>query len=113
MLQPSRTIQRIALKEITLFFASPVAYVFLATFAAVTLFVFFWGEAFFARNIADVRPLFDDVAVHVDELRANAVLHGGIQGVPVETFLRFVERCAGGIDGEHTGFLGGALCPSL
>ena len=59
MLQASRTIKRIALKEITLFFASPVAYVFLATFAAVTLFVFFWGQAFFARNIADVRPLFE------------------------------------------------------
>lgn len=44
MLQASRTIKRIALKEITLFFASPVAYVFLATFAAVTLFVFFWGQ---------------------------------------------------------------------
>ena len=59
MLQTNRTVKRIALKEITLFFASPVAYVFLAAFAAVTLFVFFWGEAFFARNIADVRPLFE------------------------------------------------------
>ncbi|MFV8781244.1 Gldg family protein [Microbulbifer sp. SA54] len=46
-------------KELTLFFASPVAYLFLATFAAISLFVFFWGEAFFARNIADVRPLFE------------------------------------------------------
>jgi len=50
---------RIATKEITLFFASPIAYLFLATFAGVTLFVFFWGEAFFSRNIADVRPLFE------------------------------------------------------
>ena len=50
---------RVAAKEVTLFFASPVAYLFLATFAAVSLFVFFWGEAFFARNIADVRPLFE------------------------------------------------------
>ena len=55
----SSTVRRIAGKEITLFFASPVAYLFLGTFAAVTLFVFFWGEAFFARNIADVRPLFE------------------------------------------------------
>ena len=53
------TVKRIAEKEVSLFFASPVAYLFLATFAAVTLFVFFWGESFFARNIADVRPLFD------------------------------------------------------
>ncbi|WP_288131484.1 Gldg family protein [Microbulbifer sp.] len=52
-------IQRVAGKELTLFFAAPVAYLFLATFAAISLFVFFWGEAFFARNIADVRPLFE------------------------------------------------------
>ncbi len=52
-------IRRIAAKEIAIFFASPIAYLFLAAFAAVTLFVFFWGEAFFARNIADVRPLFE------------------------------------------------------
>lgn len=52
-------ISRIARKEIGLFFASPVAWLFLATFVAVTLFIFFWGEAFFARNIADVRPMFE------------------------------------------------------
>ena len=52
-------VKRVAAKEITLFFASPIAYLFLAVFAAVTLFVFFWGESFFARNIADVRPLFE------------------------------------------------------
>lgn len=55
----SQPLLRIARKEITLFFASPVAYLFLGSFAAITLFVFFWGEAFFARNIADVRPLFE------------------------------------------------------
>lgn len=58
-MQPKQTIARIAAKEITLFFASPIAYLFLAVFAGVTLFTFFWGEAFFARNIADVRPLFE------------------------------------------------------
>ena len=58
-MQPKQTIGRIATKEITLFFASPIAYLFLAAFAGVTLFTFFWGEAFFARNIADVRPLFE------------------------------------------------------
>lgn len=52
-------IRRIAAKEATLFFASPVAYMFLGTFVAVTLFIVFWGEAFFARNIADVRPMFE------------------------------------------------------
>lgn len=50
---------RIAQKEISLFFASPVSYLFLGGFLAVVLFMFFWGEAFFARNIADVRPLFN------------------------------------------------------
>ncbi|MEE4660485.1 MAG: Gldg family protein [Halieaceae bacterium] len=53
------TVWRIARKEITLFFASPVAWLFLGSFAAVTLFAFFWGEAFFARNVADGRPLFE------------------------------------------------------
>lgn len=52
-------ILRISRKELTLFFASPVGYLFLLTFLAVTLFVFFWGEAFFARNVADVRPMFE------------------------------------------------------
>jgi ABC-2 type transport system permease protein len=52
-------LRRIAAKEATLFFASPVAYMFLGSFVAVTLFIVFWGEAFFARNIADVRPMFE------------------------------------------------------
>lgn len=58
-MQPKHTLLRIATKEISLFFSSPVAYLFLAAFSGVTLFTFFWGEAFFARNIADVRPLFE------------------------------------------------------
>ena len=52
-------ILRIARKELEGFFASPVAYLFLGAFLVLNLFVFFWGEAFFARNLADVRPLFD------------------------------------------------------
>jgi len=55
----SPTMRRITNKELTLFFSSPVAYLFLGTFAVITLFTFFWGETFFARNIADVRPLFE------------------------------------------------------
>ena len=51
--------RRVAQKELRLFFASPVAWLFLAAFAATTLFVFFWVESFFARNIADLRPLFE------------------------------------------------------
>ena len=74
-MQPSvNSIVRIARKEITLFFASPIAYLFLATFAAVTLFVFFWGEAFFARNIADVRPLFEWMPVLLIFLSATLTM---------------------------------------
>ncbi len=62
-MQPKQTIGRIAAKEIQLFFASPIAYLFLAAFVSVTLFIFFWGDAFFARNIADVRPLFESMPI--------------------------------------------------
>ncbi len=50
---------RVARKEFGGFFASPTAFIFLGAFLAVTLYVFFWVEKFFARNIADVRPLFE------------------------------------------------------
>lgn len=49
---------RVARKEFRSFFASPAAYLFLGAFVAAVLFSFFWVETFFARNIADVRPLF-------------------------------------------------------
>ncbi|MCY3885654.1 MAG: Gldg family protein [Gammaproteobacteria bacterium] len=52
-------LMEVARKELRLFFASPIGYLFLAAYLGVTLFVFFWGEAFFARNIADVRPMFE------------------------------------------------------
>ncbi len=45
-------------KELNAYFGSPMALIFLGAFLAVTLFAFFWVEAFFARGIADVRPLF-------------------------------------------------------
>ncbi len=52
-------IRKIERKELNLFFSSPIGYLFLAAYLAATLFIFFWGEAFFARNIADVRPMFE------------------------------------------------------
>jgi len=62
-MQPNQSIKfniiRIAQKETALFFSSPIAYLFIGVFVAVTLFIFFCGEAFFARNIADVRPMFE------------------------------------------------------
>lgn len=93
-------IGRIAGKEITLFFASPIAYLFLATFAAISLFVFFWGEAFFARNIADVRPLFEWMPVLLiflasaltmrlwsEERRTGTLEHVLTQPVPLWQFV--------------------------
>jgi len=53
------SVRHIARKELASFFSSPAAFIFLGAFLAVNLFVFFWVEAFFARNIADVRPLFE------------------------------------------------------
>ena len=50
---------RIARKEFAGFFSSPTAFIFLGAFLAVNLFIFFWVETFFARNIADARPLFE------------------------------------------------------
>lgn len=49
----------VAQKELRLFLSSPVGYLFLGTFLSITLFLFFWVESFFARNIADVRPIFE------------------------------------------------------
>jgi ABC-2 type transport system permease protein len=54
-----RHIWSIAAKELRGFFHSPVALIFLATFLGVVLFTFFWVDAFFARGLADVRPMFD------------------------------------------------------
>ncbi|QIK37577.1 ABC transporter permease subunit [Caldichromatium japonicum] len=49
----------VARRELWSFFGSPVAYIFIGAFLAISLFVFFWVDAFFARNIADARPLFE------------------------------------------------------
>ena len=48
----------IARKELRAYFLSPVALVFLSVFLLASLFCFFWIEGFFARGIADARPLF-------------------------------------------------------
>ena len=54
-----RKTMSVARKEFRSFFASPAAYLFLGAFIVATLFIFFWGETFFARNIVDIRPLFE------------------------------------------------------
>jgi len=50
-------------KELEGYFGSPMALIFVGVFLAVTLFSFFWVDTFFARGIADVRPLFRWVPV--------------------------------------------------
>lgn len=45
-------------KELDSYFGSPMALIFMGTFLAVTLFTFFWIDTFWARGLADVRPLF-------------------------------------------------------
>ncbi|MFZ5917765.1 MAG: Gldg family protein [Chloroflexota bacterium] len=45
-------------KELGAYFGSPMALIFVGAFLLAILFAFFWIETFFARNIADVRPLF-------------------------------------------------------
>jgi ABC-2 type transport system permease protein len=54
---------RIARKELNSFFSSLAAFIFLGVFLAVLLFIVFWVERFFSRNIADIRPLFDWIPV--------------------------------------------------
>ena len=49
----------VAKKELRGFFHSAVALIFLAVFLIATLFFFFFVDTFFARGIADLRPLFD------------------------------------------------------
>jgi ABC-2 type transport system permease protein len=53
-----RQIYSILRKELSGYFGSPMALIFVGFFLAAALFSFFWVEAFFARGIADVRPLF-------------------------------------------------------
>ena len=51
-------VMAVARKELRAFFMSPVAFIFLGAFLLVTLWTFFYVEGFFARNVADIRPLF-------------------------------------------------------
>lgn len=64
----------IARKELELFFSSPIGYLFLAVYLGVTLFVFFWVEQFFARSIADVRPMFEWLPILLIFLAASLTM---------------------------------------
>lgn len=58
-----KQILAITRKELRGYFGSPMALIFLGAFLAATLFSFFWLDAFFARGIADVRPLFSRMPI--------------------------------------------------
>ncbi|HQE93311.1 MAG TPA: Gldg family protein [Anaerolineae bacterium] len=53
-----KQILTITRKELHGYFGSPMAMIFIGAFLVATLFSFFWVDTFFARGIADVRPLF-------------------------------------------------------
>jgi ABC-2 type transport system permease protein len=52
-------LRQIAGRELSAFFSSLAAFIFLAAFLASVYFIFFWADPFFARNIADLRPVFE------------------------------------------------------
>lgn len=58
MKEALRQIFAVTRKELRSYFGSPMAIIFLGAFLVLALFSFFWVDAFFARGIADVRPLF-------------------------------------------------------
>ncbi|MFN3705182.1 MAG: Gldg family protein [Thermoflexales bacterium] len=53
-----KTILAITRKEWNNYFSSPQALIFIGVFLAASLLVFFWVETFFARGVAEMRPLF-------------------------------------------------------
>lgn len=52
-------IRTVIKKELRGYFNSAIAVIFLAAFLAVTMYTFFGAEKFFARGLADLRPLFE------------------------------------------------------
>ena len=52
-------LRKVARRELAVFFATPAAFIFFGAYLVATLFIFFWVETFFSRNIADVRPMFE------------------------------------------------------
>ena len=64
----------IARHEIAAFFRSLSSVLLLGIFVAAVVFHFFWIESFFARNIADVRPMFEWLAVLMILLAASLTM---------------------------------------
>lgn len=70
-----KKILSIAGKELKLYFGSPMALIFVGVFLALTLFVFFWVDSFFARGAADVRALFEWMPLLMILLVAALTMH--------------------------------------
>jgi ABC-2 type transport system permease protein len=70
------TLRKVAQRELAVFFATPAAFIFFGAFLAATLFVFFWVETFFSRNIADVRPMFEWMPLLLIFLAAAITMRG-------------------------------------
>ncbi len=65
---------RLTRHELATFFATPAAFILLAAFLSACLFMFFWVDAFFARNIADMRPLFEAMPILLIFLSATITM---------------------------------------
>ena len=95
-----RQIWSVTAKELRGYFSSLVAVLFLGAFLATVLAYCFWVEKFYARNVADVRPLFDALpgllapGLHVAGAR-HAERHGQ-RGLGA--------RCGGDGHGLHLAF---------
>lgn len=70
-----KKILSIAGKELKLYFGSPMALIFVGVFLALTLFVFFWVDSFFARGVADARALFEWMPLLMILLVAALTMH--------------------------------------
>lgn len=69
-------LRTVARRELAVFFATPAAFIFFGAFLAAILFVFFWVETFFSRNIADVRPMFEWMPLLLIFLAAAITMRG-------------------------------------
>jgi ABC-2 type transport system permease protein len=68
------TVRKVARRELAGFFVTPAAFLFFGAFLAACLFIFFWVDTFFSRNIADVRPLFEWMPVLLIFLAASITM---------------------------------------
>ena len=94
----------VARKELRGLFQSPIALLFLAVFELVVLFTFFSASRFFARNIADVRPLFEWLPILLVFLTAAVTMRAWAEERKMgtlEVLLTLPVDTAGSVDVAH------------